>query len=385
MQPRGARVPCLRLQGQAGPRQHPQPRRRSLHAASSSKSPRSGEVYNLGGGKATPAAFSRPSSSSRRSPGRSRFTPTCRERGSATTSATTATCARCGSTIRRWDITIDLAEIVRQIVEAWQGQARLVRILITGACGFVGTTLLGPGRSRARPRASRLDNLSRPGSEMNRAGAAAPRREAHPRRPAGRERPRGPAGRRRGGRRRRQPECAGRCRRPHLEPAARRAQPPRHGEHARVLQRAARRLRPAQHQPRLLDPAARRAAGPRRRTGLRARPGSRACRRASRPHGLREDFSTAPPVSALRRHQARERAAGPRVRRDLRLPRLDQPLWCAGRGRAVRARRPGHLLASGSTAGWRGGRCATSASTARGTRCATACTPPISFRSSTGS
>ena len=52
VQPRGPRVPGLRLQGQAGPRQHPLPATSPASSTRSSKRPRSGEVYNLGGGKA---------------------------------------------------------------------------------------------------------------------------------------------------------------------------------------------------------------------------------------------------------------------------------------------------------------------------------------------
>ena len=45
------RLQGVRLQGQAGPRQHPFARRRALHRAIHRAHPRCGEVYNLGGGR----------------------------------------------------------------------------------------------------------------------------------------------------------------------------------------------------------------------------------------------------------------------------------------------------------------------------------------------
>ena len=51
VQPRGPRLQDLRLQGQAGARQHPLPRRRPLRRGFI-EAPRVAEVYNLGGGRA---------------------------------------------------------------------------------------------------------------------------------------------------------------------------------------------------------------------------------------------------------------------------------------------------------------------------------------------
>ena len=47
----GRRLQDLRLQGQAGPRQHPFARRGALHRTPFIAKPRCGEVYNIGGGR----------------------------------------------------------------------------------------------------------------------------------------------------------------------------------------------------------------------------------------------------------------------------------------------------------------------------------------------
>ncbi len=101
VQRRRAAVQGLRLQGQAGARQHPLPRRRALRRTRSSRAPRVGEVYNLGGGRANSCsileAFDRVAAAQRASRwSTSTWTRTAR----ATTSATSATCRRCARTIR---------------------------------------------------------------------------------------------------------------------------------------------------------------------------------------------------------------------------------------------------------------------------------------------
>ena len=82
----------------------------------------------------------------------------------------------------------------------------------------------------------------------------------------------------------------------------------------------------------------------------------------------------------LRRDQAGVGTDGARVRRRVRLPGLDQSLRRAGRPGPIRARRPGHLLRTGSTAGSAASRCDTLDSTAGAIRCAIASIPGISLR-----
>ncbi len=55
-------------------------------------------------------------------------------------------------------------------------QARFVRILVTGACGFVGSTLIRRWVEQGTHTIVGLDNFVRPGSERNRAAPARPRR-----------------------------------------------------------------------------------------------------------------------------------------------------------------------------------------------------------------
>ena len=101
VQPRRARVPGLRLQGQAGARQHPQP---ATSRASSTRSPKrraAARSTTSAAARRTPAPSSRRSRSSSGSPGRPQQLHLRRdEPRSATTSATTATSGRCGRTIR---------------------------------------------------------------------------------------------------------------------------------------------------------------------------------------------------------------------------------------------------------------------------------------------
>ena len=96
--------------------------------------------------------------------------------------------------------------------------------------------------------------------------------------------------------------------------------------------------------------------------------------------GRRRDVFHGAARLALRRDQARERAAGARVRRRRSaFPCGSTAAACspapASSAAPTRASSP-----TGSTAGCASGRCATSASAARATRCATACTRRISFR-----
>ena len=107
----------LRLQGQAGARQHPLARRGALHCTRSSTAPRRGEVYNLGGGKANSCSILEAFAMAERMTRQAaaiQLRRTARE--PAITSATTATCARCRRTIRagtsRSRSTTTIAEIV---------------------------------------------------------------------------------------------------------------------------------------------------------------------------------------------------------------------------------------------------------------------------------
>ena len=52
----------------------------------------------------------------------------------------------------------------REIVEAWQTEACIVKILITGTCGFVGSTLIRAWLEGSDREIVGLDNLTRPGA-----------------------------------------------------------------------------------------------------------------------------------------------------------------------------------------------------------------------------
>ena len=171
-------------------------------------------------------------------------------------------------------------------MDAAVAAGRRMKILITGICGFVGTAIAESLLERREGLSiCGIDNLNRPGSEINRV----------------RLRKRGvkfihgdirqasdfevAAGRRLGDRRRRQSQRPGRARGQRQQPAAVRAQSREHRERAGVLQDAPRRPAAALEQPRLLHSGAHIAAAetklgsvPSRRHG---RPSRRRLRRAA--------------------------------------------------------------------------------------------------------
>ena len=91
-------------------------------------------------------------------------------------------------------------------------------------------------------------------------------------------------------------------------------------------------------------------------------------------------FSTAAAGFAVRRDQAGERAAGARVRRDLRVSRVGEPLRRPGRRGTVRPRRSGHLCLLGQQLAARPPVALHRLRRPRVTRCATACIRPTSCR-----
>ena len=188
VQSRGPRVPGLRLQGQAGPRQHPQPRRRPLHPRIRRASPlRRGLQPRRRQGQFVLASSKRSRSSSAVSgkPQRYTYVETNRDRRPhlllQRPSQDAAPLSAAGTSRSRSSSTIG------QIVEAWQRQARFVKILITGACGFVGSTLIrapgverhGAARSRRPSTTSSARAASRIAARCDRARRRGPPRR-HP-------------------------------------------------------------------------------------------------------------------------------------------------------------------------------------------------------------
>ena len=332
---------------------------RFIHAFA--EAPRVGEVYNLGGGKANSCSILEA------------FALVEQLTGPAAAATATSTTNRIGDHIcyysdlrkmrahyPRWDITVGLgaddradrrglaaASSCRE--DSHHRRLRLRRIH-AGSPAWVerghATRLIGldnfmPARQRAQPRRPCARSASRVRHGDIRLASATSRRL-----PAVDV----------VDRRRRESERARRRRRPDLEPPARRAQSDRHRQRARVLPPPPGGAGHALSTSRVYSIAAAR----------------RACRSAWSddafepdparpvPAGLRprraspRAFSTAPPGLALRRHQAGDRAARARVRRDVRLPGLGEPLRRAGRRRPVRPRRPGHLRLLGQQLAARG-------------------------------
>ena len=103
-------------------------------------------------------------------------------------------------------------------------------------------------------------------------------------------------------------------------------------------------LRPPEHEPRLLDSAARRPAGPGRRDDAFEPDPPRPLPAGLTRGGRRaRSFSTAPPVSLYGATKLASEQLALEYGVDLRLPGLDQPLRRPRRRRPVRPRRPGHL------------------------------------------
>ena len=211
-----------------------------------------------------------------------------------------------------------------------------MRILVTGICGFVGSTL-ARGLREGWPdwEIVGLDNFVRAGSETNRRTLrqlGVKLFHGDVRNP---ERPRSPAPVRLDHRGGRQPERARRRGRQDQQPPVDRAQPRRHDQHAGTAEELALRLHHAQHQPGLFDSRAGCHSG-----GSAGRP---VCSRALArrlpgfsAQGVTEDFSTEPPLSLYGTFQARLGATGLRVCGELRSARVCAPLRGAGRRGAVR-------------------------------------------------
>ena len=209
-----------------------------------------------------------------------------------------------------------------------------MKILITGICGFVGSTLAHalidalPGCQIAG-----LDNFIRAGSEGNRAALCARgvRLQHGDVRNASDLETLPPvdwvidaAS---------MPERAGRCRWQIQQPAGRGAQSFRHGQPSRILPPSRCGVHPPEHQPRVRDRVASR--------GCPWNPVERAypieARHALLPpgvsvRGIDEAVQYRRADLALRRDQAGFRDVGARIRRNLRLPCMDQPVRRAGRG-----------------------------------------------------
>ena len=131
----------LRLQGQTGPRQYPLPRRRALHPRVR-ESPRCGEVYNLGGGKANSCSILEAFVLVERFTGKRatihlrRREPHRRPHLLLQRSAEDAA-PLSGLGHNDQSRADDRARSSRLAAEAC-----VVKILVTGACGFVGSTLI---------------------------------------------------------------------------------------------------------------------------------------------------------------------------------------------------------------------------------------------------
>ena len=259
---------------------------------------------------------------------------------------------------------------------------RRVRILITGACGFVGSTLARTWiESAAGHELIGVDSFARPGSEVNRLALRELGVEVRPRRPApGRATSRA-------------------CRTSTRSMDAAANPSVLAGVDGRTSSRQL-----VEHNllgtVNLLEDCRRRRAAfvllstsrvysipplaslPTRvaERGLRAGDGPAAAPlpRGSSPEGIDGVVLDRAARLAVRLDQGGERAARPRVRGRLRLPGLDRPLRGARGGRAVRPARPGHLRVLGEQLAAPPAARATSASTAAGTRCATASIPPTS-------
>ena len=173
VQSRGSRVPDLRLQGQAGPRQHPLPRRRPLHPRVR-RGPRVGEVYNLGGGKANSCsileAFAHRRRHHRAEAQRYTYVDDEPRRRSHLLLQRPSQDARA---LSGWDITVTLEQTIARDRRGLAAEARFVKILVTGACGFVGSTLIRGWVKQRTHDLLGLDNFIRPGSEQNRAALRA--------------------------------------------------------------------------------------------------------------------------------------------------------------------------------------------------------------------
>ena len=246
-----------------------------------------------------------------------------------------------------------------------------MRLLITGGAGFVGGNLAVSLAARHPDwEIVALDNLMRRGSELN-----LPRlREAGVEFVHGDVRE--PADLAAAGRLRRDGRVLGRAVGPgrlrrHLllgpDQPDRRLQLPRAGAPRRGLRRL------PLDQPRLPGRAAARARASRRRRPASSWPPSSRSP-APGPAGISEELPAGRRAHALRRHQARGRAADRGVRRRLRPARGDRPLRRDRRALADGQGRPGRLLLVAARATTSASRSPTSASAAPASRCATCST-----------
>ena len=92
------------------------------------KAPRVAEVYNLGGGKGNSCSILEAFEMAEAATGQPmRWQLRRRESRRATTSATTATCARCSAHYPAWDITVKLEDIFQQIAAGWAARRVAIR------------------------------------------------------------------------------------------------------------------------------------------------------------------------------------------------------------------------------------------------------------------
>ena len=242
VQPRRARIPGLRLQGQAGARQHP--------LADVARfmdeffdAPRVAEVYNLGGGKANSCSILEAFEMAEEITGKKQVydlrRPEPRRRPHLLLQRPAQDAGALPGLGHQQAAWPDL----RGDRRAWQQRLPVnacMRILISGVCGFVGSTLadwLARHRAAGLAASSGWTTYRVRGRRPIRLRLRTARRRLLSRRPAlapatSSDLPAGRLGHRCRG----QSERAGRRRRPDQQPPADRAQPGRHGQHARVLQ-----------------------------------------------------------------------------------------------------------------------------------------------------
>jgi CDP-paratose 2-epimerase len=121
VQPRGARVQDLRLQGQAGQGQHPLARRRAVHGGLRG-APRAGEVYNLGGGKANSTSILEAFKLAESFTGKAQVHAYVDQNRIGDHICYYSDLRKMRKHFPSWDITQSLAETVRQIVESWKSR-----------------------------------------------------------------------------------------------------------------------------------------------------------------------------------------------------------------------------------------------------------------------